>query len=169
MLVRPLLLAGDLNADPAVIPCLVKGISAGRYVDLVLAYSLGASLTPDITCTFNREDGTGSRRDFLVGCSGALAASQACYLTHRWFTPHFSLSLLVFVLVPGWLMLLAWLLVSPSGLRAGWTLLIGLLRHRLGLFRMSGIFTGMCLVLFQMMLFLPLRDAASRSAVGRFV
>ena len=31
---QPMLCAGDLNADPAVIPCLAKGISAGRYVDL---------------------------------------------------------------------------------------------------------------------------------------
>ena len=36
-----LLSAGDLNADPAVIPCLAKGISAGKFVDLALAYSLG--------------------------------------------------------------------------------------------------------------------------------
>ena len=33
---------------------------------------------------------TTSRRDFFVGCPGALAASQACYVTDRWFTPHFS-------------------------------------------------------------------------------
>ena len=85
-----MLIAGDLNADPAVIPCLAKGISAGRYVDLALAYSLGAGLTPVITCTFNRDDGTGSRRDFSGGCPGVLAASQACYVTDRWFTPHFS-------------------------------------------------------------------------------
>ena len=65
-------------------------MSAGRYVDLALAYSLGAGLTPDVTCTFNRDDGTGSRRDFLVGYPGVLAASQACYGTERWFTPHFS-------------------------------------------------------------------------------
>ena len=51
---RPLLIAGDLNADPAVIPCLAKGISAGRFVDL-------------------------ARRDFIVGCPNALAASGACY------------------------------------------------------------------------------------------
>ena len=25
-----------------------------------------------------------------MGCPGALAASQACYVTDRWFTPHFS-------------------------------------------------------------------------------
>ena len=49
------------------------------------------------------------------------------------------LFLLAFVLVLGWLMLLARLLVSPFGLLVGWTLLIGLLRHPLVLFRMSGI------------------------------
>ena len=87
---QPMLIAGDLNADPAVIPCLAKGISAGRYVDLALAYSLGAGLAPDATCRFSREDGTGSRRDFFAGCPGALAASQACYVTDRCFTPHFA-------------------------------------------------------------------------------
>ena len=87
---QPMLIAGDLNADPAVIPCLAKGISVGRYVDLALAYSLGAGVAPDVTCRFSRDDGTGSRRDFFVGCPGALAASQACYVTDRWFTPHFS-------------------------------------------------------------------------------
>ena len=78
---QPMLIAGDLNADPAVIPCLAKGISAGRYVDLALAYSLGACLTPDITCTFNRDDGTGSRRDFFCGVSGCSCcfSSVLCY------------------------------------------------------------------------------------------
>ena len=88
---QPMLIAGDLNADPAVIPCLVKGMSAGRYVDLALAHSLGACVTPDVTCRFSREDGSGSRRDFFVGCPNALAAVQACHVTDRWFTPHFSL------------------------------------------------------------------------------
>ena len=87
---QPMLIAGDLNVDPAVIPCLSKGISAGRYVDLALAYYLGAGFAPDVICRFSREDGTGSRRDFFVGCPGALAASQACYVTDRWFTPHCS-------------------------------------------------------------------------------
>ena len=87
---QPMLIAGDLNADPAVIPCLAKGISAGWYVDLALAYSLGAGLALDATCRFNREEGTGSRRDVFVGCSNALAASHACCVTDRWFTPHFS-------------------------------------------------------------------------------
>ena len=38
---QPMLIAGDLNADPAVIPCLAKGISAGRYVDLALGVFQG--------------------------------------------------------------------------------------------------------------------------------
>ena len=87
---QPMLIAGDLNADLAVIPCLAKGISAGRYVDLALAYSLGAGLAPDATCRFSREGGVASRRDFFVGCPNALAATQACYVTDRWFTHHFS-------------------------------------------------------------------------------
>ena len=69
---------------------LAEGISAGRYVDLALAYSWGAGLTPDVTCPFQQEEGTGSRRDFFVGCPNALAASHACCVTDRWFTPHFS-------------------------------------------------------------------------------
>ena len=75
-----MLIAGDLNADPAVIPCLAKGISAGRYVDLALAYSLGAGLAPDVTCRFSREEGTGSRRIFcgVSWCSGCFS-SLLCY------------------------------------------------------------------------------------------
>ena len=87
---QPMLIVGDLNADPAVIRCLAKGISAGRYVDLAFAYSLGAGLAPDATCRFSWEGAAGSREDFFVGCPGALAASQACYVADRWFTPHFS-------------------------------------------------------------------------------
>ena len=64
---QPMLIAGDLNADPAGIPCLFKGISSGRFVDLALAYSRWAGLALDATCRFNREEGTGSRRDFFVG------------------------------------------------------------------------------------------------------
>ena len=87
---QPMLIAGDLNADPAVIPCLAKGISAGRFVDLALAYSLGSGKAPDVTCRFKQEVSSGSRRDFFVGSPGSLAASDACFVTDRWFTPHFS-------------------------------------------------------------------------------
>ena len=57
---------------------------------MALAYSLGAGLTPDVTCRSSREEGTGSRRDFFVGCPNALPASHTCYVTDGWFTPHFS-------------------------------------------------------------------------------
>ena len=87
---QPLLNAGDLNADPAVIPCLSKGISAGRFVDLALAFSKGAGLSPAATCRFRGDEGTGSRRDFFVGCPNALAAADACFVADRWFTPRFS-------------------------------------------------------------------------------
>ena len=87
---QPMRIAGDLNADPALIPCLSKTISSGRFVDLALAYSFGAGVKPDATCKFKREDCVGSRRDFIVGCPNALAASTACFVTDWWFTPHFS-------------------------------------------------------------------------------
>ena len=53
---QPLPIAGDLNADPAVIPGLADGISAGRFVDLAFAYSLGAGRKPDAACKFRWED-----------------------------------------------------------------------------------------------------------------
>ena len=85
-----MLIAGDLNADLAVIPCFAKGISAGRVVDLALAFSRGAGTALAATCRFRGDGGTGSRRDFFVGCPNALAAADACFVTDRWFTPHLS-------------------------------------------------------------------------------
>ena len=69
-------IAGDLNADPALFPCLAKGISAGKFVDLALAFSRGAGTAPVATCRFNLEGGAGTRRASLVGCPDALAASR---------------------------------------------------------------------------------------------
>ena len=79
-----------MNADPAVIPWLAKGISAVRLVDLALAFSRGADTALDAIYRFSVDGGAGSRRDFLVGCSNALAASDACFVTDRWFTLRFS-------------------------------------------------------------------------------
>ena len=88
---QPVLITGDLNADPAVIPCLARGISAGRFVDLTLAYSLGEEKRPDATCKSRQEDCAGSRRDFILGCPDALAAPTVCKVSRidRWFPPHF--------------------------------------------------------------------------------
>ena len=41
---QQLLIDGDLNADPCVIPCLAKGISAGKFVDLALSACLACLL-----------------------------------------------------------------------------------------------------------------------------
>ena len=60
-----MLIAGDLNVAPAVIPCLAKGIPAGRFVDLALAYSLGACSKPDATCNFRLDEFAGSCGDFI--------------------------------------------------------------------------------------------------------
>ena len=141
---QPMLNAGDLNA-PAVTPCLAKGISAGRYVDLALAYSLGAGLFLML----------------LVGLVGKMVLVRVgiflrvvqvlllllmlvmsliggLLLTFQY--------LLAFALVLGWLMLLALLYVSLFGLLVGWTLLMGPPRRPLVLFRMFGIFIEMFLV-----------------------
>ena len=85
------LIAGDLNADPAVVLGLVKAISPGRFVDLALAYSVVERKRPAATCKFKLDVCCGSRRDFILGCSNAVAASTACRVTDRWFPPHFSL------------------------------------------------------------------------------
>ena len=58
---------------------------------LALAHFLGAGLAPDNTCTFNRDDGSGSRRTFFLDVRVLLLLLMACYVTDRWFTPHFSL------------------------------------------------------------------------------
>ena len=164
---QPMLIAGDLNADPAVIPCLAKGISAGRHVDLALAYSLGAGLTPDVTCRFSREDGTGSRRDFFVGCPNALAASSLALSPIGGLLLTF-LFLLAFVLVLRWLTLLALLYASLFGLLVGWTLLIGPPRRPLVLSRMSGDVYRDELGVVPDEVVLALRGAASRSSVDDF-
>ena len=115
---QPMLIAGDLSADPAVIPCLAKGISAGRYVDLALAYSQGAGLAPDVTCRF-------SKKKVLVLVGISLWAVLVLWLLLKLVLLLIGGSLLsfqfslAFVLVPGWLMLLARMLVSPFGLLDG--------------------------------------------------
>ena len=87
---QPLLVVGDFNADLGVIPCLAEGISSGPFVDLALAHPVGAAKDPDATCTFKLDECAGSRRDLVVACPNALAASTACWMTDRWFSPHFS-------------------------------------------------------------------------------
>ena len=73
------------------IPCLAKAISAGRFVDLALAYSLEEGKRPAATCKFKLDECSGPRRDFILGCPNAVAASTACMVTDLCFSPHFCL------------------------------------------------------------------------------
>ena len=105
---QPVILAGDFNADPFVIPSLAKGISDGQWIDLERAFAFGRGVPPSSTCQFQLDEDKGSRRDFLLACPIALAAASACYVSpDRWFTPHFSvyaefsLSLLGMLLLSG--------------------------------------------------------------------
>ncbi len=88
---QPVVLAGDFNVEPLVIPSLAKGISDGHWVDLEHAFSFGRGVPPSSTCQFQLDEDKGSRRDFILACPIALAAASACYVSpDRWFTPHFS-------------------------------------------------------------------------------
>ena len=149
---QPFLIVGDFNADPGVIPCVAKGISSGRFVDLALAHSVGAGKEPDAICRFKLDECAGSRRDCVVACPIALAASTACWVTDRWFSSFVFGSGLRRYLVLGSL--------SLFGLLAGLILLIGLLPLPQGLFRIFGTSTeGLGTVL-------PDLDLAFRSASG---
>ena len=150
---QPVLIAGDLNADLSVIPCLAKVISEGRFVDLALAYSLGEEMRPAATCKFKLDECSGTRRDFILGCSDAVAASTACMVTDRWFLLIF-LCWLPLVLMVGLPRFPSPSFPSLCGPHAGLTLLIGLLHLYLVLFRMLGMCIKMNLVLYLLRLYL---------------
>ena len=170
---QPVLIAGDLNDDPAVIPCLAKGISAGRFVDLALACSLGEGKRPGATCRFRLDDCAGSRRDFIMGCSDALAASTVCKITDLLFLPHFS----VFssFSIDRWSAEVSCPIDSQPLWPACWIdTLIGPPLRYLVLFMMPGMCTGMSSGLYLLMLYLlsgmrfpGLLSVWSRSAEAR--
>ena len=89
--------------------------------------------------------------DFILGCSNALAASAACTVPGRWFTPHFSV--LACVCICRWAAEVSCpRSASRSGLLAGLTLLIGPpLRYHV-LSRMPGMFIARNLGLYLLML-----------------
>ena len=53
---QPVILAGDFNADPIVIPSLAKGISDGHWVDLERAFAFGRGIPPSSTCQFQLDE-----------------------------------------------------------------------------------------------------------------
>ena len=88
---QPVILVGDFNADPSVIPSLAKGIMDCHWIDLEQAFATGRGVAPSGTCQFQLDEDKGSRRDFVLACPIALAATTACrVLPDRWFVPHFA-------------------------------------------------------------------------------
>ena len=85
------ILVGDLNADPTVIPSLAKGIMNGHWIDVEQAFATGRGVASSRTCQFQLDEDKGSRRDFVLSCPIAMAATAACrVLLDRWFIPHFA-------------------------------------------------------------------------------
>ena len=89
--IQPVILVGDFNADPTVIPSLAKGIMNGHWIDVEEAFATGRGVAPSRTCQFQLDADKGSRRDFVLACPIAMAATTACrVLPDRWFIPHFA-------------------------------------------------------------------------------
>ena len=75
---QPVILVGDLNADPSVIPSLAKGVSGGSWIDVEKAFATGKGVAPALACQFQLCEDKGSRRDFTLACPTAVAATTAC-------------------------------------------------------------------------------------------
>ena len=88
---QPVVITGDFNVEPDVIPVIAKALQYGHLVDLETAFSAGRGKAPSPTCRFDLDGAPGTRRDFFLACPNALAASVDCQvLVDRWFRPHFA-------------------------------------------------------------------------------
>ena len=63
---QPCVIAGDFNVEPTKIPCRLKGISAGLWVDLQGAWAKAAGVDPSVTCKRDWACSGGSRRDYFL-------------------------------------------------------------------------------------------------------
>ena len=70
---QPVIISGDLNAEPSVIPVNAKVLKFCHLIDLEGAYASGRGVPPSPTCRFALDGAPGTRRDFFFGmpqCSG---------------------------------------------------------------------------------------------------
>ena len=89
---QPCLVVGDLNDEPTRIPCLLKGISAGLWFDLLAFKAVASGAIPAATCMHAFHSTGGTRRDFIIGCPLAASALSWCrVLGERWVLPHHAL------------------------------------------------------------------------------
>ena len=85
----PWVTAGDFNVEPIKIPCVLKGISAGLWVDLQGAWARAASVEPDVTC--KRDGACIGKTRIYSGLSLAAAALGGCWVDCCcWIQPHLS-------------------------------------------------------------------------------
>ena len=79
---QPCVIAGDFNVEPTKVPCLLKGISAGLWVDLQGAWARAAGVQLDVTC----------KRDWAsLGLHSA--ALGGCWVDCcRWIQQHLSVT-----------------------------------------------------------------------------
>ena len=57
---QPVMLVGDLNADPSVIPSLAKNMSEGAWTDVEKAFATGRGVAPALTCQFQLDEPRGT-------------------------------------------------------------------------------------------------------------
>ena len=85
------LIIGDFSVEPNLIPCLLKGIRNGTWVDLEEAWALTAGKSPGVTCKRCPGSTAGSGRDFMVACPLAAASLLSFEVVpDRWVQPHFA-------------------------------------------------------------------------------
>ena len=140
---QPVILVGDFNADPTVIPSLAKGIMNGHWIDVEQAFATGRGVAPSRTCQFQLDEDEGSRRDFVLACPIAVAATTACrVLPDRWFIPHFAVYAEFSLSLHGMPLSIGLEFIHPCGQPVGLIVLIApdVLRHMR--FRISGTFTS---------------------------
>ena len=53
---QPVILVGDLNADPTVIPSLAKGVMNGHWIDVEQAFAIGRGVAPSRPCQFQLDE-----------------------------------------------------------------------------------------------------------------
>ena len=87
-----MVLTGDLNADPLVIPATAQAISCGLLIDLEEACALRIGEQPSPTCIYDLAGLVPGGILFVVG-PNALASAYSCHVqTERWVRPHFAVS-----------------------------------------------------------------------------
>ena len=68
------LVVGDSNVEATKIPCLIKGIAAGLWIDLEDSWATAAGSEPSVTYKRDWACLGGTGRDFSVGCPFAATA-----------------------------------------------------------------------------------------------